>query len=391
MMDRSKPIVLIIDDSPADIDVLVEMLSPNHTLRVALDGPQGVKKGCAAPRPDLVLLDVVMPGMDGYEVCNLLKENESTRNIPVIFITVQDNPEDELHGLACGAVDYIRKPFSPAIVKARVKTHLALASVMAALENKNRQLEYAARIKELVFEINRHDMKGPLMILTQFPALIRRKHELNPTLEEGLNVIEHAALRVLEMVNHTQDLHRIETGTYELIPELVPLLPVFEVIQREHASFIRGKSLDLRILSGDSAPPEIHASVFGEVLLCYCLFSNLVRNALHAAPNGSVVTITLESEKNFRIAHIHNEGEVSREIQSHFFEKYVTSGKVGGVGLGTYSARLMARTMNGDVTMSTSAAVGTTLTVRLPLPPPGAETRQTLESPFAIYASRFDP
>ncbi len=388
-MARLESILLIIDDNPADIDVLVEMLSPHHTVRVALNGKQGLEKARIEPKPDLVLLDVVMSEMDGYEVCKILKSDDLTRSIPAIFITVQDNPEDELHGLACGAVDYIKKPFSPAIVKARVRTHLALAEAMGALEEKNRNLEHAVRIKELVEEINRHDMKGPLTVLTQFPALIRRKHNLDLSLLEGLDIIEHAALRVLEMVNHTQNLHRIETGVYNLVPERVQLLPIFDVIQRECSSMIQGKSLRVIILPDGGIPLEEQTSVLGEALLCYCVFSNLVRNALQAAPQGSSVLITLETRDHLRRITIHNDGEIPKEIQERFFMKYATYGKLRGLGLGTYSARLMTQTMNGEIFMETSQSEGTTLTVELPISPSGLESRPTLDNPFAIYAARI--
>lgn len=118
--------ILIVDDIPANIKVLGEALRFEYQVRLATEGERALKIAGSSNPPDLILLDIVMPKMDGYEVCRRLKEDSSTRNIPVIFITAMAEEEDETRGLALGAVDYITKPFSLPIVKARVKTHLEL-------------------------------------------------------------------------------------------------------------------------------------------------------------------------------------------------------------------------------------------------------------------------
>jgi phosphoserine phosphatase RsbU/P len=134
---EDKKIVLVVDDAPANIQVAQSILKNEYKIRVATSGAKALELAKAAPMPDLVLLDVMMPEMDGYEVCRRLKAEEATRDIPVIFLTGKTDPEDETRGLEVGAVDYIRKPFSPAIVKARVRTQLMLRD---AREELSRQL-----------------------------------------------------------------------------------------------------------------------------------------------------------------------------------------------------------------------------------------------------------
>ena len=126
--------VLIVDDTPENIDVLVASLSDEYTIKVALNGMKALSIASLSPRPDLILLDVMMPEMDGYDVCKALKINPATANIPVIFVTARHDIKDEEKGLSMGAVDYIIKPISPPIVRARVRTHLALY-------DQNRQLQ----------------------------------------------------------------------------------------------------------------------------------------------------------------------------------------------------------------------------------------------------------
>lgn len=133
-----KPVILVVDDVPANIDVLNEILRPTYQIKVVTNGPMALKIAMAPVPPDLILLDIMMPEMDGYEVCRQLKANSSTRNIPVIFVSAMDDVKDEAKGFELGAVDYITKPVSPPIVKARVKTHLALFDQNRLLEKKVR-------------------------------------------------------------------------------------------------------------------------------------------------------------------------------------------------------------------------------------------------------------
>jgi len=121
-----KPRVLIVDDERSNINILGNLLVPEFEVLVATDGESALARSCATALPDLILLDVMMPGMDGYEVCRRLKADPATRDIPVIFISAMGEEDDEALGLQIGAVDYVTKPFSPAILKMRIRTHVEL-------------------------------------------------------------------------------------------------------------------------------------------------------------------------------------------------------------------------------------------------------------------------
>lgn len=127
-MDRkeNKETILIVDDMPENIDVLRGILRENYKLKVATDGHKALKIANSEPQPDIILLDVMMPEMDGYEVCKRLKENHSTKDIPVIFVTAKDAITDESYGFDIGAVDYISKPVSAPLVLRRIQTHVHL-------------------------------------------------------------------------------------------------------------------------------------------------------------------------------------------------------------------------------------------------------------------------
>ena len=121
-----KPTILVVDDTPDNLDLMGDLLMDDYRVKVANSGKKALEIIQSASPPDLVLLDIMMPEMDGYEVCTILKSSEETKNIPVIFLTAKTNTIDEQKGFEIGAVDYITKPISPAIVMARVKTHLDL-------------------------------------------------------------------------------------------------------------------------------------------------------------------------------------------------------------------------------------------------------------------------
>lgn len=135
--DSQKQILLIVDDEPGNIEILIELLQPDYKIRVAKNGETALKIIFSEEPPDLILLDVMLPGIDGYEVCKKLKADPCSNKIPIIFITGKINEDDEIKGFEVGAVDYVTKPFSPIIVKVRVKTHAELKKHRDYIEMQN--------------------------------------------------------------------------------------------------------------------------------------------------------------------------------------------------------------------------------------------------------------
>ena len=149
--DADKPVILLVDDTPANIHIAQSILKDEYRIRVATSGAKALELVKTKPVPALILLDVEMPEMDGYEVCRRLKADAQTRDIPVIFLTGKTETESETRGFEVGAVDYVHKPFSPPVVKARVRTHLALRAVSEQLAEQlltiNNELEMAREIQ----------------------------------------------------------------------------------------------------------------------------------------------------------------------------------------------------------------------------------------------------
>jgi phosphoserine phosphatase RsbU/P len=153
-MTPEQKLILVVDDTPLNISVITGALKDTFRTKVATSGAKALAIAAADEKPDLILLDVMMPEMDGYEVCRRLKADPMTREIPVIFLTAQTDAEDETHGFQVGAVDYVHKPFSPAVMKARVHTHLALRETREKLAQQllaiQKELETARLIQQSI-------------------------------------------------------------------------------------------------------------------------------------------------------------------------------------------------------------------------------------------------
>jgi phosphoserine phosphatase RsbU/P len=153
-MTPEQKLILVVDDTPLNISVITGALKDTYRTKVATSGAKALAIAVADEKPDLILLDVMMPEMDGYEVCRRLKADPTTREIPVIFLTAQTDAEDETRGFQVGAVDYVHKPFSPAVMKARVHTHLALRETREKLAQQllaiQKELETARLIQQSI-------------------------------------------------------------------------------------------------------------------------------------------------------------------------------------------------------------------------------------------------
>lgn len=186
---KEKQIILVVDDTPENIDVLGGILRAEYRVKAALNGERALKVAFGAQKPDMILLDIMMPEMDGYEVCRRLKENPATAKIPIIFITAKNQTEDEKKGLELGAVDYITKPISPSIVLARVHTQLALYDQNRVLEKK---------VQERTQELN----KTRLEIIQRLGRAAEFKDN-----ETGMHVIRmsHYSRLIAESLSYSDD------------------------------------------------------------------------------------------------------------------------------------------------------------------------------------------
>ena len=359
--------ILVVDDSPVDIAVLSEILRQEYAVLGASTAVSALKILHSSKVPDLILLDVLMPGLDGLGFCRQIRADPVTRRIPVIFVTSKDTVEDEAAGFAAGGVDYVVKPVNPHLLRARVKAHVELKLAREDLEAQNEILKENVRLRSEVEQISRHDLKNPLMVIMNIPGVLLRKPGISADETKWLKMILDAARRMLEMINMSLDMFKMEKGTYNLRPEPVDALAVTLQIADSMAKIASDGSLSFDIaVEGQPAEAAGGFLVSAEEPLLYTLLLNLVRNAVEASPTGGRVSISFSAGASGVIA-IHNAGAIPEKIRGRFFEKFATAGKPGGTGLGAYSARMIAKTLGGTIGFETSEKGGTTITVRLPL------------------------
>ena len=225
-----KPIVLIIDDMHDSAELLSEILAEDYRVEVALSGEMGLMLAKMEPHPDIILLDIVMPIMDGYDVCRLLKASESTRDIPVIFITSRDDVNDETLGLEIGGVDFITKPINPPIVEARIATHLALHQQKKEIkEALNRHISMESMRDNLVCMIA-HDLHNPLSEILHSIEIIQgdiAEHQ-TPMTKSCLDILHNDTTSLVEMVDDLLEISYMQSHIKSLDTEAVSLMSIID-------------------------------------------------------------------------------------------------------------------------------------------------------------------
>ena len=366
--EQPRPTILIVDDTPDNLMLLSGLLKTDYRIRLAQNGAKALEICTSDNPPDLVLLDIMMPEMDGFEVAKRMREHPNSESTPVIFVTAMTSSDAQLKGLDLGAVDFITKPIDPESLKYRVRNFMRYVQMRKNLQADYDSMVETAQLKEDVAHITRHDMKGPLAGVLGLLQNLIEEDSVGRKQMEQIKLVEETALQVLNLINLSAELFKIETGRFALNPQPVRLGDVLRRIAEISRTTFSGKdltiSVDTDVPVGDAMPESL-----GDPMLCYSLFQNLLKNACEAAPDGSRVTIKLYDQNPLRIV-IANKGAVPLDIRDRFFEKYATSGKQGGTGLGTYSAKMLTEAQHGSIELAVSDDDNTTaITVVLPRVP----------------------
>ena len=364
-VEPARPTILVVDDTADNLLLVSHLFNDTYRVRIAHNGEKALHICQSNDPPDLVLLDIMMPDMDGFEVARRMREHPTSESIPVIFITAMTGETERHRGMELGAVDFVTKPIDPDALQLRVRNFMRYVELHKQLQANYDGMLELARLREQVENITRHDMKGPLAGVIGLVQTLERDNSLNADQIGQLRMVEDTALQVLNMIDLSSELFKIETGRFKLDAQPVDigdiLKRIVEISQTTFAEKHLIISFDTDVPTGGKMPQAL-----GDAMFCYSLFQNLVKNACEAAPENSLVTVTLNDETPLNIS-IQNRGAVPVEIRDRFFGKFVTHGKQGGTGLGAYSAKILTEAQNGSISLDVfDAGNQTTITVTLP-------------------------
>ncbi|MFA7268580.1 MAG: response regulator [Sterolibacterium sp.] len=360
-----RPTILVVDDTPDNLHLLSQLFKDEYRVRLAHNGEKALSITGSDNPPDLVLLDIMMPDMDGFEVARRMREHPNSESTPVIFVTAMAGDDARMKGMELGAVDFVTKPIDPNVLKPRVRNFMRYVELHKQLQAEYDGMLDAARLREDVEHITRHDMKGPLAGIIGLVQSLAEDESMNRKQTQQLRMVEETALQVLNMINLSSELFKIETGRFKLDPKPVKISEVLGRIVDISRTTFAEKHLNM-FVDTESGEEMSAPEALGDAMLCYSLFQNLIKNACEAAPENSKIVVKILNQSPLRIV-IENQGAVPAEIRERFFDKFVTHGKQGGTGIGTYSARLLTEAQGGNIELAVSdAANTTTITVTLP-------------------------
>lgn len=368
-----KSLVLVVDDISKNLQIVGTLLRKEHYRVVpATSGAQALERVQADP-PDLILLDLMMPEMDGLEVCRRLKADPVTRRIPVIFLTASNEMEHLVKGFEMGAVDYVTKPFNPPELLARVRTHLELKHARERLREMNEE-------KNEFMGIVAHDLRNPLGAITGFSEIVLEEMEswlsqadgkFNQSIKEVgacTERIREASLRMTEMAQNLLDVNRIERGEMQL--ELQPVNLESLVLSAIESQRLRATAKQQAIHFHAGGAP---ASVIVDSDVMLQVLENLVSNAVKYSPPGRNIFVRLRTESNAVLCEVQDEGPgLSAEDKRKLFGKFarLSARPTGGepsTGLGLSIVKKMVEAMNGQVWCESELRNGASFIVKLPL------------------------
>ena len=357
--------ILIVDDTPINLRVIVESLEgQGYQIVVATRGEEALKRANYV-KPDLILLDVMMPDLNGFEICRRLKAQPSTLDIPVIFMTSLASVDDKVTGFSVGAIDYVTKPLHVEEVRARVDTHLGLRAMQKELQMRTAQLTTANEELEAFAYSVSHDLRAPLRAINGFAQILTERCGASISAEghECLRKVQVASRRMDVLIQDLLMYARTGRGSVRAIP--VPLLPLIQELECTFGD--RLVSTNARfIIARPLATPLGDPTLIEQILL------NLLDNALKYRRPDRVPELNLSAramDEQVLIQLTDNGIGMPAEYQDKIFQVFQRlhhEHEYPGTGIGLAIVAKAARAMGGEVTVQSAPGQGSTFSVRLP-------------------------
>jgi two-component system sensor histidine kinase/response regulator len=361
-MNKENPHILIVDDEPSARDALEALLfRQGYDLAFAASGPEAL--ACLNEiKPDVILLDVMMPGMDGFRVCQRLKTDKRWRHIPIILVTAFDSKEDLALGLDAGADDFLPKPVKGLELRARVRS-------MLRIKKQHDELEATLRLREDLANMIVHDMRNPLTAILGFSQLLKRNITARDALED-IEVIWTQARRLESFLNDMLMLTKMEKGKLILNRSTVDINQLLLEVQKSHSVIVRSKRINLVTdLPEEARPISLDANLIQRVL------DNLISNALEFSPAESTVTLHVEypgaepASPHVRIQVLDEGPGIPEKHRDRIFDKFeivaLKKRHIPQIGLGLAFCKMVVEAEGGRISVGANEPKGTVFTVEI--------------------------
>ncbi|MEI2581802.1 sensor histidine kinase [Scytonema sp. PRP1] len=354
--------ILVVDDSPDNVFLIKTILEEEgYTVSTAENGASALAQ-IETSACDLVLLDLMMPGIDGYEVTKRIRQNMALPFIPILLITAHDSP-NVAQGLDLGADDFIRKPVTVDELLARVRSLLRLKH---SIDERD---EIARQRQDFVSRLT-HDLRTPLVAADRMLLLFQEGAlgNLSDQMQEVIEIMARSNSNLLAMVNTLLEVYRFEAGRKTLAFQPVNVSQLLEEVSEELSSLAAQKELAVNLHLGEDSGIS---KVMGDRLELHRLFTNLIGNAIKFTDTGSVtirITPATASDEHITVEVADTGPGIPAEEQATLFERFRQgSHKSSGSGLGLYLSRRIVEAHQGTILMNSEVGKGSVFTVRLPI------------------------
>ncbi len=356
--------ILVVDDTPANLQLLAGMLK-GHGYRVRpVNSGELALRAVQAELPNLILLDITMPELDGYEVCRRLKANPAFAEIPVLFISALSGPEDKTLAFQVGGVDYVSKPFQFDEVLARVKTHLELCRQKRELEASLERLRHLESMRDSLTHMIVHDMRSPLAVLQLNLEMVQMKtSEQDAACCKLVSNARGSVDLLSDMVSQMLDVSRMDAGQMKLQLEMSDLASIARHVLDALRPLTGHKHVSLSCL--EPVTVVCDADVVRRVI------ANLVGNALKFTPSDGEVSVHISRNDRFACVSVSDNGPgIEAALQERIFEKFAQLEgplRKSGAGLGLAFAKMAVDAHGGHISVDSQISRGSTFSFTLPL------------------------
>ena len=358
--------ILIVDDIPSNLELLGRILREHsHHVRAVTSGRRALESAQLSP-PDLILLDITMPEMDGFEACRRFKADAVLAAIPIIFISALDDVADKLKAFSVGGEDYITKPFQAEEVMARVDHQLQILALQRELMDQNQKLLIINEQKNQFLGIVAHDLRNPLSGIVLAAQMIEGEDNLERIRKDARN-ISREGMDMSLLIGRFLDVVAIESG--KVLPEFETLDPVkiLKHVSARHEATAKAKELQMEMVFPDSG-----LNVWADLKFFKEVLDNLISNAVKYSPRGKTITLRLEVAKDEVIFSVEDQGPgLTEEDRKRLFGRFavLSARPTGGeksTGLGLSIVKHMVDAMSGRIWVDSEPEKGAAFRVALP-------------------------